>query len=59
MRFYKDSCYEVRASDLNLTQRGNRPDEIVKAIVCLLTPFTQGNNYAKFFKLFEAVGFHP
>lgn len=58
MSFDNDFWYELGASALKLAQRNSRPDEIVKAMVCLLSPFLQGNNYTKFFKLFEAEGLH-
>lgn len=58
MQFDKDFFYEVGASALKFAQRSGRPDIVAKAMVCLLSPFMQENNYEKFFKLFEAEGVH-
>ena len=50
--------YDIAAALLRSAERSGRPDEIVKAITRIVTPFLQGSNYQKYFRLFEAEGIH-
>jgi hypothetical protein len=50
--------YGVASALLNFAENSERPDQIVKAMTCILTPFMQGRNYKKYFRLFEAEGIH-
>lgn len=50
--------YDIASALLRSAERSERPDEIVKAIVRILSPFMQGANYQKYFRLFEQEGIH-
>lgn len=50
--------YEIAAALVRSAERSERPDEIVKAITRVVSPFMQGSNYQKYFRLFEAEGIH-
>lgn len=58
MSIEEELWYSIGAALVNCAEKLDNPSACVKALTCILHQFMKGQNYPKYFRLFEAEGIH-